>query len=94
MKLSLSLFLGFTIFSTHVIACASPGDPCVLGDAPVQCECNGGHLVSLALLYVISCLIPESAYSSASAYPLTVLVPRFFLPLHYTSVIPTNQSAV
>ena len=94
MKLSLSFFLGFAIFSTHVLACASQGDHCVLGD-PVQCECNGGHLVSLARnIYAISHLILESAYLSARAYPLTVLVLRLFFVLNYTSIIPTNQSAV
>ena len=81
MKLSLSLFLGLAIFSTHVLACASPGDHCVLGD-PVQCECNGGHLVSLARnIYAISYLILESAIF------LPKLIHWLFLYLAFSSLL-------
>jgi hypothetical protein len=63
----------------------------VLGDAPIKCECDGGHLVSLArTIYIASRIIPKSVYTSASAYLLAVLVPRLFIPLYYTPVIPTN----
>jgi len=54
MKLSLPcLFLGVTIFSTHALACANFLGFCGGGEAD-QCECNGGHLVSLTLTDLIS----------------------------------------
>ena len=56
MKLAFSwLFLGVTVFSTHVLACAKLGQSCTKGAAS-QCQCNGGNIVSLTPTINLVCI--------------------------------------
>lgn len=53
MKFSLPIFLGVAVFSTSALACGVPGEACD-GTVPLDCQCDGGNVVSLILAKFIS----------------------------------------